>query len=125
MIRTEEEVSHTGAATARFLIARRRSTRLEVLTLCAHPGVEALPVFESEGAAHAFLRGSGLGHEWWVRESTAGELVSLLVGHLPRVELVVIDPALGVVAEDAEHRSASKNEFVDSLMDESLAACAR
>ena len=125
MISAEEELSRGSASTVRYLIARRHSTRLEVLTLRAHPGAEALPVFETVGTAHAFLRGSGLGRDWWVRESTAGELVSLLVGHLPRVKLVVLDPALGVVAEDAEQRSASKNEFVESLIGEPLAACAR
>ena len=125
MISVEEELAGGSTSTVRYLIARRESTRLEVLTLCAHPGAEALPVFETEDTARAFLRGGGLGGTWWVRESTTGELVSLLVGHLPRVDLVVLDPALGVVAEDAEQRSASKKEFVETLIGEPLAVHVR
>jgi hypothetical protein len=125
MISAEEEETRGSASTVRYLIARREGTRLEVLTLCAQAGGEALPVFETEGTALAFLRSGGLGGGWRVRESTAGELVSLLVGHLPRVDLVVLDPALGVVAEDAEQLSASKKEFVEALMGEPLAAYAR
>jgi hypothetical protein len=125
MISAEEEETRGSASTVRYLIARREGTRLEVLTLCAQAGGEALPVFETEGTALAFLRSGGLGGGWRVRESTAGELVSLLMGHLPRVELVVLDPALGVVAEDAEQLSASKKEFVEALMGEPLAAYAR
>jgi hypothetical protein len=125
MISAEEEETRGSASTVRYLIARREGTRLEVLTLCAQAGGEALPVFETEGTALAFLRSGGLGGGWRVRESTAGELVSLLMGHLPRVELVVLDPALGVVAEDAEQLSASKKEFVEALMGDPLAAYAR
>lgn len=124
MISVEEELAG-GTSTLRYLIARRESTRLEVLTLSSHPGSEALPVFETEDTAHAFLRGGGLGGDWWVRESTTGELVSLLVGHLPHVDLVILDPTLGIVARDAEQRSASKKEFVETLIGEPLAAYAR
>jgi hypothetical protein len=109
----------------RYLIARREGNRLEVLTLAAQAYGETLPVFTGAGAARDFLRCGGVGGDWRVRESTAGELVSLLVGHLPRVDRIVLDPVFGVSAGDAEPRSASKKEFVAALMGERPAAPAR
>ena len=57
-----------------------------------------------------------------MRESTAGELVSILVGYLPHVDRVVLDPVFGVSAGDAEPQSPSKKEFVSVLLGEPLAA---
>ena len=114
-----------GPSLLRYLIARREGNRLEVLTLDAQPCREILPVFTTAGAAWDFLRSGGVGGDWRARVSTAGELVSLLVGHLPHVDLVILDPTLGIVARDAEQRSASKKEFVDTLIGEPLAAYAR
>jgi hypothetical protein len=112
-----------GPSRLRYLIARREGTRLEVLTLSARPRGETLPVFTGAGAARDFVRNAG--GDWRVRESTAGELVSLLVGHLPRVDRIVLNPVFGVSDGGTEPRSATKEEFVASLMDERLAAAAR
>jgi hypothetical protein len=40
------------------------------------------------------------------------------VGHLPRVDRIVVDPVFGVSAGEAEPPSASKQEFVAALMGE-------
>jgi hypothetical protein len=109
----------------RYLIARREGNRLEVLTLATRPRREILPVFDTAEAARAFLCSGGVGGDWWARESTAGELVSLLVGHLPRVDRIVLDPVFGVSDGEAEPRSMSKQEFVAALMAEPLAAPVR
>ena len=98
---------------------------MEVLTLAAQPCREILPVFTGAEAAQDFVRRGGVGGDWWARESTAGELVSLLVGHLPHVDRIVLDPVFGVSAGEAEPRSVSKEEFVATLMAEPLAAPAR
>jgi hypothetical protein len=96
----------------RYLIARRANNRLELLTLTAATSRgEALPVFDTEWAARDFLRRGSFGGAWWVRESTTGELVSLLLGLLSRVERVALDPRPGL---DAELRS--KKEFIDALI---------
>jgi len=95
---------------------------LEVLTLAARPRRETLLVFASAGAARDFLRCGSAGGDWRVRESTAGELISLLMGHLPHVDRIVLDPVFGVSAGDPDPRSASKQEFLAALMDERLAA---
>jgi hypothetical protein len=96
----------------RYLIARRENNRLELLTLAATRCGEVLPVFGTERAARDFLRRGGYGDGWWVRESTTGELVSLLLGHLAGVDRVALDPRPGLPA--AELRS--KKEFIDALM---------
>ncbi len=99
----------------RYLIARREGTRLELLTLA-----ETLPVFADAEAARDYLR--RVGGDWRVRESTAGELVSLLMGHLPRVEKVALWPVFGVPAGDAQPPTTTKREFMTVLMDERFAA---
>ena len=102
----------------RYLIARHEHNRLELLTLSTSSRGEALPIFGTEQAARDFLRRGGFGGGWRIRESTAGELVSLLLGQLASVDQVALDlrPGLGT----AELRSTSKKEFIDVLMGESF-----
>jgi hypothetical protein len=113
-----------GPSRSWYLIARREGNRLEVLTLAGQPHRDILPVFATAGAAWDFLRRGGAGGDWRVRESTAGELVSILVGHLPHVDRI-LDPVFGVFAGDAEPQSSSKKEFVSALLGEPLGAPAR
>ena len=89
------------------------------MTLAATPHGEVLPVFGTEGAARDFLGGGGFGGGWWVRGSTSGELVSLLLGHLADVESVALDPLPGALG--AGLRGTSKMEFVDALVGEPFA----
>ncbi len=104
----------------RYLIARHENNRLELFTLAAASRGEALCVFGTERAARDFLQRGGFGGGWAVRESTAGELVSLLLGHLADVEHVALDPRPGLAAP--ELRSTSKKDFIDVLMGESSEA---
>ena len=106
----------------RYLIARRENTGLELLTLAAKPCGEALPVFGTERAARDFLRRGGFGGDWWVRESTTGELVSLLFGYFT-VDRVTLDPPPG--PDEADLPSTSKKEFIAVLMGEPLAKSVR
>jgi len=107
-----EAASHER--TLRYLIARHEHNRLELLTLAATSRGEALPVFGTEQAARDFLHSGGFGGGWLVRESTAGELVSLLLGHLADVDTVALDPQPGL--PDAGLPGTSKREFIDALM---------
>jgi hypothetical protein len=111
-----------GPSRSWYLIARREGNRLEVLTLAGQPRRDILPLFTTAGSARGFLRRGSVGGDWRARESTAGELVSILVGHLPHVDRVVLDPVFGVSAGDAEPQSPSKKEFVSVLLGEPLAA---
>ncbi len=117
-----DEVSGEAASHERtlwYLIARHENNRLELLTVAATSRGETLPVFGTERAARDFLRSGGFGGGWWVRESTAGELVSLLLGHLADVESVALDPRPG--PPDAGLPGTSKKEFIDALMGEPFA----
>ncbi len=100
----------------RYLIVRNNFHQIEVLISPAG-GEAALPVFSTEDAARAFLRFGAFGPEWHVRESTAGELISLLVGHIADVEQVVLDPPSGLAAsETSSLECLSKKSFIGSLM---------
>ena len=98
----------------RYLIARLENNRLRVLTLAAG---QTLPVFGTRRAADDFLRHCGFGGGWQVRESTAGELISLLMGHLREVESVALDPRYDLLAvSGASPKSTSKRDFITALM---------
>ncbi len=104
----------------RHLIARRDNNRLGLLTLPTHAG-EMLPVFSTELEARAFLRFGLFGAGWQVRESTAGELISLLMGHIADVDLVSLDPPLAVALDGgAPVELTSKKDFISALMREPL-----
>jgi hypothetical protein len=106
----------------RYLIARLENNRLRVLTLTAG---ETLPVFGTRRAAHDFLRHGGFGGGWQVRESTAGELISLLMGHLADVEIIALDPRSDLTVSGASQKGTSKREFITALMGGRLSTSAR
>jgi hypothetical protein len=80
----------------RWLIARDGDCRLE--PLCVYAGtMRVLPVFSFGEEAEMFLRLGGYiegydGVRWRARESSAGELVSVLCGPFKDVKGVVLDP---------------------------------
>ena len=130
MINTTEASSGETADTTgkhpvklRYLIARLENNRLKVLTLTAGSYGGALPIFGTARAAHDFLRRGGFGGGWRVRESTAGELISLLLSHLASVERVVLNPRSAV--SEAGLESTSKRDFITALMGEPLSTSAR
>ena len=101
----------------RYLIARLENNRLRVLTLTGGSYGETLPIFGTGRAAHDFLRRGGFGGGWRVRESTAGELISLLMGHLADVESIALDPRLDLALSGASPKGTSKRDFITALMD--------
>ena len=104
----------------RYLISRLENNRLRVLTLAAG---ETLPVFGTRRAADDFLRDGGFGGGWQVRESTAGELISLLMGHLADVEIIALDPRSDL--SGASPKVTSKRDFIAALMGGPLSTSAR
>ena len=75
-----------------WMIAEQRCNGLEAFTI----GTDVLPVFSFEEEAQRFL---GLKHAadgWQVRETTYGELVSVLYGPCREVEHVALDPVPGI-----------------------------
>ena len=82
-----------------WLIAERQDKRIEVLTLHTDGTQETLPVFSSEEEAEIFLRFGGVTGGWRARESSAGELVSMLYGPCAGVRKVALDPSPEMVNE--------------------------
>ena len=76
----------------RWMIARDGNGRLE--PLCVQAGAaRVLPVFSFEEETEMFLRLGGYdGGDWLARESSVGELVSVLCGPCKDVEGVALDP---------------------------------
>ncbi len=99
-----------------WLIAKDQSDRVEALTI-ELGGERALPVFSFEEEAELFLELGGVGQGWWVRESGAGEIVSVLYGPCASVRSVVLDPLPEMVADGAVALvSLSRKHFVEHLV---------
>ncbi len=95
-----------------WLIAKNENRRMEVLTI-ERAGEEVLPLFSFGEEAVAFLGLGGYGGEWRVKESWAGELVSVLMGLCAGVGRVALDPlpkTVGFV------RSLDREDFVRHLL---------
>ncbi len=78
-----------------WLIATRARDWIEVLTIDAG-GETVLPVFSFQEEGELFLRLEATEADWRPRETTTGELVSLLLGLCARVDKVALDPLPGL-----------------------------
>ena len=103
---------------AYWLVARNENGRVDVLAIGLAAGEEALPVFSHEEEAEMFLRLRRVGFEGWqARESTAGELISVLYGPCAGVKRVVLDPLPEMIAEwTVGLVSLSRERFVDLVL---------
>ena len=101
-----------------WLIARNENSRLEVLATCFAGEVDALPVFSHEEEAEMFLRLWEVEFDGWqARESTAGELISVLYGPCASVERVALDPLPEMLVERTVGLvSLSRKRFVDLVL---------
>jgi hypothetical protein len=82
-----------------WLIAEQRNNTIEALTLRTDDEQETLPVFSSEEEAEIILRFGGVNGGWRARESSIGELVSVLSGPCAGVKKVALDPSPEMVVE--------------------------
>lgn len=83
-----------------WLIANHENGRMGVFTLRADDySREVLPVFSFEEEAEAFLWLGAPETGWRARETTAGELISLLYGTCAGVKQVALDPLPVVYGE--------------------------
>jgi hypothetical protein len=78
-----------------WLIATRAHSWREVLTIDAS-GETVLPIFSFQEEGEFFLGLEATEADWWIRETTTGELVSLLLGLYARVDKVALDPLPGL-----------------------------
>ena len=83
-----------------WLITKNENGRIEFLTMFRKEyGGEALPIFAYEEEAEMFLHLSGYADSWSVRESSSGEIVSVLLGPCSGAESVALDPPPEMVAD--------------------------
>jgi hypothetical protein len=81
-------------------------------------GEQALPVFSGEGEAEMFVwLGGVVGDDWRVRETSGGELVSILYGPCAGVGRIALDPLPEMTAETIRLISLSRERFVNWIVD--------
>jgi hypothetical protein len=76
-----------------------------------------LPVFCAREAARRFIDSGALGEEWYVREFSVGEMISLLFALRERIAWVLLSPLPGhLLIEDALSHQTSRDSFIASLI---------
>jgi hypothetical protein len=99
-----------------WLISTPPQGRMEVLTFDTG-GETVLPVFSFQEEGEFFLALEASEADWWPRETTAGELVSLLLGLCSGVDKVALDPLPGLGGREiVELVSTGRRRFVRHLM---------
>jgi hypothetical protein len=101
-----------------WLMVRHENSQMEVLVVgCS--GENALPVFSGEGEAGMFVSLEGAFEDYWqVRETSAGELVSILYGPCAGVGRVALDPSPEMVGINAVGLvSVTRERFVSWVLD--------
>jgi hypothetical protein len=100
-----------------WLIVKYESSWIDVLSTNLIGGEEALPVFSFEEEARIFFEHRTLGSRWQVRETTGGELISILFGPCASVERVALDPLPEIEVETLVYlASMQREDFVEFLM---------
>jgi hypothetical protein len=112
-------VSKNKAARRSFwLIVTRVHSGMEVLTIDTG-GETVLPVFSFQDERELFLCLGAAETDWWPRETTTGELVSLLLGLCAGVDKVALDPLPGIGERELlELVSTGRRHFVRHLTGE-------
>jgi hypothetical protein len=101
-----------------YAIARHRNGGLRLLHIPLGFNEEALVVFSSWEAAQRYFLSEVFSGEWYARECSGGELVSLLLGPYEGIEWVLLDPLPGsLTAGGAQTNLMSRQRFVDYLLE--------
>ena len=100
-----------------YVIVRHEMCGLELLRISLKSGEEVLPVFSSAAAAQRFLLSGPLGESWYVRECSAGEMVSLLSGLCANVKRVLLNPLpQPLTVKDELMNPVYRESFIASLL---------
>jgi hypothetical protein len=100
-----------------WLLAKDENSGAEVL-IADCGGDSALPVFSGEDEAEMFVwLGGAFEDGWRIRETSAGELVSILYGPCAGVGRVALDPSPEMTAETIRVVSLSRERFVSWVVD--------
>ncbi len=97
-----------------WLVAKDGACPMEILTV-DYGDYEALPVFSHEEEAELFLCLGEIGDGWRVRESSAGEIVSLLFGPCAGAGSVVLDPSPLMMSEMMGLVRVGRDQFLDLI----------
>lgn len=119
----ESETDKTMRRPRYWALAREGSCHSDVSTI-DFDGGEALAVFCFREEAELFLGVEEMGDGCSVRETTAGELVSVLYGPYADVERVVIDPLPRCIADrmDMPPVTMNRGDFTRILVETGGAA---
>ncbi len=101
-----------------WLLVRHEDRQMKVLMVSCS-GEQALPVFSGEGEAEMFVWFEGAFKDGWqVRETSAGELVSILYGPCAGVGRVALDPSPEMVGINAVSLvSVTRERFLSWILD--------
>ena len=120
-----QQASRRCPSSTFWLVVMLENRQMEVL-MVDYSGEQALPVFSSEGEAETFVwLGGAFDYDWRVRETSAGELVSILYGPCAGVGRVALDPTPGIAADTIRLISVSRERFVRWIVDTPCSFCAR
>ena len=104
-----------------WLITKYDHSKMNALTIRLSGDREALAIFGFEEEAEMFLhfRGAALEDGWSVRQTSVGELVSVLYGPCANAKKVVMDPAPEVGKRELVRiPSMHRNDFLWDLLGE-------
>jgi hypothetical protein len=100
-----------------YVVARDENNVPMLLHIPLGFGEETMPVFSSWGTARNFALSYASGEGWYVKECSAGELVSLLLRPYAGIEWVLFDPLPGrLSAGDAPANLMGRERFLDYLL---------
>ena len=106
-----------------WLITKYDHSKMNALTIRLSGDREALAIFGFEEEAEMFLhfRGAALEDGWSVRQTSVGELVSVLYGPCANAKKVVMDPAPEVGKKELVGTpSMHRNDFLRFLLGEEV-----
>jgi hypothetical protein len=104
-----------GPRSRHWLIVKNEYGRMRALTINLD-GQEAMPIFSFREEAEMFIRFEAR-QGWWVRETLAAELTSLLFGPYSCVKMVALDPLPEICDEGMSSLvSVSSKDFARTLL---------
>lgn len=117
-VKPAANTSRDGTSHASYwLIEKNANGPMELLIFELASGADVLPVFGFREEAELFLE-LGSCKDWRIRESRAGEIISVLYGPCADVEGVALDPLPEMVAEKTVGLVClSRQRFVDRITD--------
>ena len=111
-----EDTVQTPKRTPYWLLAKNECTGVEVLITGLSNGRQALPVFSFKEEAEMFLCLKNSRDDWRVRETTPGELLSMLYTILKSIKYITLDPIpMNSAPDTSVLLSVARKDFIGRL----------